>query len=120
MHDFNLLLTLVTILAVFGGLQAIGGFLVYVERKVCAYMQSRLGPNRVGPAGLLQVLADGLKFLLKEETLPSRGDKILFLLAPCIAVSTAMLSFSVVPFGATEQAPLLSDFQLHLQRSSTE
>jgi NADH-quinone oxidoreductase subunit H len=109
MHEFNLLHTLLTILVVFGGLQAIAGFLVYVERKICAYMQQRYGPNRVGPYGLLQVLADGLKFFLKEETIPSRGDKVIFMLAPCIALMTAMLSFSVVPFGPTEPAPLRSD-----------
>src|SRR4051794_16958152 len=106
MHDFNIWHALLTILVVFGALQGICGFLVYVERKVCAYMQNRIGPNRVGPLGLLQVLADGLKFLLKEESLPSRADKVLFLVAPCIALVTAMLSFSVVPFGPTESAPL--------------
>ena len=74
-------------------------------------MQQRYGPNRVGPYGLLQILADGLKFLLKEETVPSRGDKLIFMLAPCIALITALLSFSVVPFGAAEPAPLRSDFK---------
>src|SRR5438105_1458066 len=102
MHDFNIWYALLTILVVFGALQGICGFLVYVERKVCAYMQDRIGPNRVGPWGLLQVLADGLKFLLKEDIVPAHVDKFLFLLAPCIAVSTAMLSFAVVPFGATD------------------
>ncbi len=99
-------LTLFTILAVFGALQGACAYLVLVERKVCAWMQDRIGPNRVGPLGLLQPLADGIKFLLKEEVVPSHVDKFLFLLAPCIAISTAMLAFSVVPFGATEPAPL--------------
>src|SRR6187399_3316168 len=102
MHDFNLIYAGITILAVFGALQGVCGFLVYVERKVCAYMQDRIGPNRVGPWGLLQVLADGLKFLLKEDIIPAHVDKFLFLLAPCIAVGTALLSFVVVPFGATD------------------
>jgi len=102
MHEFNIWHTLLTLLVIFGALQGICGFLVYVERKVCAYMQDRIGPNRVGPWGLLQVLADGLKFLLKEDIVPAHVDKFLFLLAPCIAVSTAMLSFAVVPFGATD------------------
>jgi NADH-quinone oxidoreductase subunit H len=102
MHEFNIWHVLLTILVVFGALQGVCGFLVYVERKVCAYMQDRIGPNRVGPWGLLQVLADGLKFLLKEDIVPSHVNKFLFLLAPCIAVSTAMLSFAVVPFGATD------------------
>jgi NADH-quinone oxidoreductase subunit H len=112
MHEFNLWYTLATILVIFGAIQGIAGFLVYVERKICAYMQQRIGPNRVGPYGLLQVLADGLKFLLKEETLPSRGDKVIFLLAPCIALCTALLSFAVVPFGPTEPAPLRSDYEI--------
>src|SRR6478736_1823741 len=102
MHEFNLWYTLLTILVVFGALQGFCGFLVYVERKICAYMQDRIGPNRVGPWGLLQVLADGMKFLFKEDVIPRHVDKFLFLLAPCIAVSTAMLSFVVVPFGPTD------------------
>jgi NADH-quinone oxidoreductase subunit H len=102
MHDFNIWYALITILVVFGALQGTCGFLVYVERKVCAYMQDRIGPNRVGPWGLLQVLADGLKFLFKEDIVPSHVDKVLFILAPCIAITTAMLSFAVVPFGATD------------------
>src|SRR5262245_33166210 len=102
MHEFNLIEAGLTILVVFGALQGVCGFLVYVERKVCAYMQDRIGPNRVGPWGLLQVLADGLKFLLKEDVVPAHVDRFLFLLAPCIAVGTAMLSFAVVPFGATD------------------
>ncbi len=102
MHDFNIWYVLATILVVFGALQGTCGFLVYVERKVCAYMQDRIGPNRVGPFGLLQVLADGLKFLLKEDIVPSHVDKFLFILAPCIAITTSMLSFAVVPFGATD------------------
>lgn len=101
MHDFNLIYAGITILAVFGALQGVCGFLVYVERKVCAYMQDRIGPNRVGPWGLLQVLADGLKFLFKEDVVPSHVDKVLFILAPCIAITTAMLAFAVVPFGGT-------------------
>lgn len=106
MHEFNIWHTILTILVVAGALQGTAGFLVYVERKVCAWMQDRIGPNRVGPYGLLQVLADGLKFILKEETLPQKADKILFLLAPAIALTTAMLSFAVVPFGPVEPAPL--------------
>jgi NADH-quinone oxidoreductase subunit H len=106
MHDFNLWATLLTIVVVFGVLQGTAGFLVYVERKICAYMQDRIGPNRVGPYGLFQVLADGLKFILKEEFIPKNADKILFVMAPCVALTTAMLAFAVVPFGATEAAPL--------------
>jgi NADH-quinone oxidoreductase subunit H len=64
-------------------------------------VQDRIGPNRVGPFGLLQPLADGLKFLLKEDIIPDHVDKLLYLLAPAIAVITALLAFAVVPFGPT-------------------
>jgi NADH-quinone oxidoreductase subunit H len=101
MHDFYFWPTLITILVVFGTIQGTAGFLVYVERKICAYMQNRHGPNRVGPMGLFQSIADAAKFILKEDIVPSSVDKPIFILAPCIAVGTAMLSFAVVPFGAT-------------------
>src|SRR5436190_643681 len=105
MHEFNLLYTLITIVVVFAALQGTAGFLVYVERKICAWMQDRIGPNRVGPYGLFQVLADGLKFILKEEFIPKKADKVIFILAPCIALTTAMLAFVVVPFGPVEPPP---------------
>src|SRR5215475_6321044 len=81
MHDFQFWPTLWTIVIVFFVIQGTAGFLVYVERKVCAYMQMRIGPNRVGPVGLFQSVADLGKFLLKEETLPAYADKILFIFA---------------------------------------
>ena len=93
--------TVITIFVVFSALQGIAGGLVFVERKICAFMQNRVGPNRVGPAGLLQILADGLKFILKEEFIPKYADRTLFILAPAIGFIAAMLSFAVVPFGAT-------------------
>src|SRR5947207_9536604 len=101
--------TLITILVIFGILQGLAGFLVYLERKVCAFMQNRIGPNRVGPAGLLQVLADGLKFIMKEEFVPHYADKVLFILAPALAMICAMLAFAVVPFGPTDD-PGAPDF----------
>src|SRR5207245_469609 len=66
--------------------------------------QDRIGPNRVGPFGLLQSLADGLKFLFKEDIIPDRVDKLLYVLAPAVAVITALLAFAVVPFGPTTTA----------------
>jgi NADH-quinone oxidoreductase subunit H len=92
------LITCVLVMAVMLGACA---YLVWVERKIAAYVQDRVGPNRVGPAGLLQPLADGLKFLLKEDIIPSHVDKLLFLAAPAIAIATALLAFAVVPFGPT-------------------
>src|SRR5436305_13700979 len=106
--------TLITILVVFGILQGLAGFLVYLERKVCAYMQNRHGPNRVGPAGLLQVLADGLKFIMKEEFIPNYADKVVFVLAPTIILISAMLSFAVVPFGPTDN-PAAADYMSKYQ-----
>src|SRR5712691_1815728 len=105
MHDFNLIETLLTIAAVLGVILGTCAMLIYVERKIAGYVQDRLGPNRVGPAGLLQSVADGLKFLLKEDVIPSHVDKKLFVLAPCVSLVTAMLAFAVVPFGPTEAAP---------------
>src|SRR5215831_1567556 len=99
MHEFNLLYTLITAVAVLGAVLTSCAFLIYVERKVAAYVQDRVGPNRVGPVGLLQSVADGLKFLFKEDIIPNHVDKLLFLAAPCIALGTALLGFAVVPFG---------------------
>src|SRR5579864_1907561 len=101
MHGFNLLYTVLTIAGVLGVILGACAFLIYVERKVSAYVQDRLGPNRVGPGGLLQSVADGLKFLLKEDIIPKYVDKVLFIMAPAIAMTTALFAFAVVPFGAT-------------------
>jgi NADH-quinone oxidoreductase subunit H len=80
-------------------------YLVLAERKVSAWMQDRIGPNRVGPFGLIQPVADALKILLKEGIIPAHVDKGLFLLAPAISMFTAMLAFAVVPFGPMEGTP---------------
>ena len=74
--------------------------LTLFERRVCAWMQDRLGPNRVGPQGLLQPAADGLKNFLKEETAPAMADKALFTLAPIVSFIPAMLTFGVIPFAS--------------------
>jgi NADH-quinone oxidoreductase subunit H len=74
--------------------------LTLAERRICAWMQDRLGPNRVGPQGLLQPAADGLKNFLKEETSPALADRGLFTLAPMISFVPALLTFAVIPFAA--------------------
>ena len=74
-------------------------YLVYLERKVSAFIQARLGPMRVGPWGLLQPAADGLKLLLKEDIIPLKADKIVFAIAPIIAVVSALVVLAVVPWG---------------------
>lgn len=74
-------------------------YAILLERKVCAWLQDRVGPNRAGPLGLLQPMADGVKFLLKEDFTPGTVDRPLFLLAPCIAFTVAMIGFAVIPWG---------------------
>lgn len=90
---------LIKIALVVGASQAAVAYLVLVERKAAAYLQDRLGPNRVGPWGLLQPLADGLKFILKEEIVPDGADRWLFLLAPLAILATATFVFATIPFG---------------------
>jgi len=74
-------------------------YLILLERKTAAWIQDRLGPNRVGPGGLLQPLADGVKFILKEEFIPKAADKALFLLAPVAIFTPALCGFAIIPWG---------------------
>lgn len=76
-------------------------FMVWFERKVIADMQNRVGPNRAGPFGLLQTLADGLKLIVKEDLIPNRSRRFVFALAPFLSVIPAFLVFAVVPLGGT-------------------
>lgn len=98
----SLIPTLTTILLVVASIPGICNYLILLERKLSAWMQDRVGPNRVGPLGLLQPLADGVKLLLKEEVIPDHVDRLLFLMAPGISVFTALLAFAVVPFGPVD------------------
>src|SRR5216110_1137678 len=74
-------------------------YATYLERKISAFIQARLGPMRVGPWGLLQQIADGLKLLTKEDFIPEKADRWIFFFAPYIAVAAAFIVFSVMPFG---------------------
>ena len=76
-------------------------FMVWFERKIIADMQNRIGPNRAGPWGLLQTLADGIKLFFKEDLLPERADRKVFRLAPYLSAVPAFLSFAIVPIGGT-------------------
>jgi NADH-quinone oxidoreductase subunit H len=97
---FFLIASIVKIVVVFTVLMVAVALLTLAERRICAWMQDRLGPNRVGPEGLLQPVADGLKNLLKEETLPAQADRLLFVLAPALSFVPALITIAVVPFGS--------------------
>jgi NADH-quinone oxidoreductase subunit H len=73
----------------------------YAERKIAAYIQDRIGPDRAGPFGILQPLADGLKLFMKEEIIPNSSNKLLFILGPCLAMLTAMMTSAVIPWGGS-------------------
>jgi len=98
-------ISVVKILIVFGGLLTLIALWTWVERRGAGWIQNRLGPNRVGPQGLLQPAADGLKNFLKEETLPPFSDRVLFILAPIMAFTPALITFAVVPFAAPLPTP---------------
>ena len=98
----ELIETLIVIGVIIGAVLGVCSYLIWLERKLSAWMQDRLGPNRVGPAGLFQPIADGLKFILKEEVIPEHVNKILYVLAPAVSVFTTLLAFAVVPFGPTD------------------
>jgi NADH-quinone oxidoreductase subunit H len=109
--QFHFWTALILVLIMMGVLQLTCAYQILLERKISAWAQDRLGPNRVGPGGLLQPIADGLKFLFKEEVIPGHVDRLFYLLAPGIAISTAMLAFAVVPFGPTTPPPVLMDYR---------
>lgn len=102
---FFLLAAIAKVVVVFTVVMVGVAFLTWVERRVCAWMQDRLGPNRVGPQGLLQPAADGLKNLLKEETLPARADKVFFMLSPALSFVPALLTIAVIPFATPLPTP---------------
>src|SRR5215211_7663617 len=79
-------------------------YLILLERRTAAWIQDRVGPNRVGPQGLLQPIVDGAKFILKEEFIPSSADKILFVLAPILILTPALVGFAVIPWGGVLSA----------------
>ena len=102
---FFLATSVIKIVVVFSVIMVGVALLTLAERRICAWMQDRRGPNRVGPHGLLQPAADGLKNLVKEETLPAQADRLLFLLAPAMSFVPALLTFAVIPFATPLPTP---------------
>jgi len=98
-------LSAVKMVVVFTVLMVTVALLTLLERKIAAYTQNRYGPNRVGPGGILQPAADGLKNFMKEETYPGDAYKPLFILAPAMAFIPALLTFAVIPFAAPLPTP---------------
>ncbi|MBA9076528.1 NADH-quinone oxidoreductase subunit NuoH [Rufibacter quisquiliarum] len=96
-----LLIKALIIVAVFGVTLLIATYSTYAERKVAAFIQDRVGPNRAGPMGLLQPLADAVKLFFKEEFVPANANKFLFIAGPSLAMLTACMSSAVIPFGNT-------------------
>jgi NADH-quinone oxidoreductase subunit H len=82
-----------------------GLYMTFIERKLAAWIQNRVGPNRVGPLGLLQAVADGIKIFLKEQVIPGHVFKPVYIMAPTIGLICAMLSIAVVPFGPSTSEP---------------
>ena len=90
--------TVIKVMLIIAPLLGIVAYTTFAERKVIGWMQVRIGPNRVGPWGLFQPLADGLKLLLKEVVVPEKADVVVFLLAPVFAFAPALLAWAVIPF----------------------
>jgi len=96
-----LLISLIKVVAIFIPLVVAVAYLPYAERKIIGYMQIRIGPNRVGPRGWLQPIADAMKLILKEIIIPTKSNKYLFILAPILAIGPAFAAWSVIPFTDT-------------------
>ena len=92
-------------MVLFSALLGLFSVMTWAERRLLAFMQFRRGPNRTGPIGILQPVADGIKLFFKEEVVPAGANKWVFVAAPALAVVTAFLSIAVVPYGGTITLP---------------
>ena len=99
--DTVLIVKAIIVVAIFAISMLMALYETYAERVIAAFIQDRVGPDRAGPFGLLQPLADGGKLFFKEDFIPTKADKWLFILGPAVAMSTALLSSAVIPFGDT-------------------
>src|SRR5699024_2128767 len=100
MSLFDIFIKLVEILVIFVGIVLIAALLIWVERRMLGLWQDRYGPNRAGPFGILQVVADMIKIFFKEDWIPPFVDKTVFVVAPGIIMVTSRASFAVIPFSA--------------------
>ncbi|MEQ1841848.1 MAG: complex I subunit 1 family protein, partial [Verrucomicrobiales bacterium] len=105
MDWFLIITSLIKIVTVVIVILTLVAYSVYAERRVSALIQDRLGPNRVGWFGLAQPIADGLKFLLKEDVTPGHVNKFYFWLAPALVLVPALVTCAVLPFGSEMQLP---------------
>ncbi len=95
----DLIISLIKIAIILGGLLTTVTYTVYAERRISAFIQNRIGPNRVGWKGLLQPIADVIKLMMKEDVVPKQANKFIHDLAPIISITVALVTFAVVPFG---------------------
>jgi len=115
---YYLVVPLIKVVVILGVLLLTVAYLTYAERKILAYVQARVGPNRVGPRGWLQPIADGLKLFVKEDLVPDRAEKLVFLVAPVLIFAPAIVVWSVIPFGeafsirGVEIQPFLADINI--------
>ena len=110
--------TIIKAILVLAIISALAGFGTYIERKVLAFMQRRLGPTHVGPYGILQILADGIKLFTKEDFIPAGANRLIFMVAPIITAATAFIALAAVPllpefklFGITVR-PIVADIDI--------
>jgi len=95
------LIAFVKVVVVFSGMMLIVAYMTLMERKVLGHIQVRFGPNRVGPFGLLQPIADGIKLFFKEDIIVPHANRLIYIFAPTVIVITALVSYAVIPFGAS-------------------
>src|SRR5258705_4981514 len=110
MDDLKQLVLLLTgILVAFTVVMTMVAYTVLAERRVLGFIQGRLGPNRVGPGGFLQPLADLLKFIFKEDIVPDKSTRFVYFLAPIIATTAALMTIVVYPFGPAVRIPFITE-----------
>src|SRR5438132_5715952 len=108
----HLALLIVGILVAFTVVMTMVAYTVLAERRVLGFIQGRLGPNRVGPGGLLQPLADLLKFIFNEDIVPDKSTRFVYFLAPVIATTAAFMTIVLYPFAPEVHMPVLGTFHL--------